>query len=884
MSLNFVKDHARTLFENGYHPVPIKPGYKYPYGIKGWQKANGVPESTIEKWEQKYPNWGVGILTCNTPAIDIDVLDPDIVQELAEFTSVRIGSMSFSHRVGQKPKLLIPCRFAGEPFRKVQSAAYEDFMGDVHRVEILGIGQQFVAHAVHPGTGQPYTWHAAPTTVPDGWRGLVDTPHDALPEISYEDAVAIVEHFESLAQREGWQLKSRDDGFGAQDNRSTGVTVEGAESDEEAREALALINMKPKVDRTTEELAEMLKLIDASAHDRWVKIGMALWHQYDGNPEGFQLWDEWSRSADNYDPDVMEVRWDSFKADTLTRPVTCAYVIKLAKEAFGKAKYARLDHWQTQLDAVEKGDLQALYEGVAPGIAADTLLDDRLREALAQALRKTYKRVTGSLLPVGEARSLVTPSPIKKAAPGSDAALEQFPWCEHWVYVNNGDRLFNVETKELVTVKAFNARYNRELLGGHPLNEEADASVFRPLVLASDVALNFVEIPCVSNTMYLPGSDRLFDFEGLPCANQWDQPRIAAEADYRPKGAAGAATFSDEERQALTVIQRHFEVLVPRPDDREIVLDFLAHRVQNPADKCIWGLILQGVGGDGKTFVHRLMSEVLGVSNVRAINAFELEDKFTGWSEGAQMVFIEEIKLHGHNRYDVINRLKPLIANQVISVRRMQTDSYQAPNVVDYIAFTNFKDGVPVNDEATRRRFFYTFSSLQTKRQLDRFKEANPGYFDALYGALEVGAVIARWWLLNREISDRFAARGVAPPSRAMAEVMRMSKSDELCILEEWLDDRRSVCGDLPVWVALKDAVNHLVGRGCTVKAQYVGRLLVEAGYRNAGRHRLGPLVEGVDNRSSIYVHVDAEGLDDDRALAELIRMDIENSAEEEFA
>lgn len=838
MTDHYLTDRLRALFDAGYHPIPIAPGTKYPKGIRGWQKANGVKPETIDKWLTEYPDWGVGILTCNTPAIDIDVLDADIAAELLEYAGDLIGHCPPLHRIGSPPKALIPCRFDGEPFRKVQSAAFEDAFGVRHRLEVLGVGQQFVAYATHPGTGEPYRW-VDPT---DNDRHPANLPHDQLPMLSYADAVQIVEHFEHIAAREGWGLVSRDDSFGAQGRERQ--QLEGADdaSREEIENAMALDALRPKVDKTAAELAEMLTLIDATAHDRWVKVGMALWHQFDGDPEGFAVWDTWSQTADNYQPDVMRARWDSFRAGTYTAPVTCAYVIKLWNDERQRLKYQRLDHWMKELDAIPAGDRETLRDTVAPAIAKDTLIDDILREELAQKLCRTYKRVTDTSLPIAKARELIAPPVVRTtAAPGSDRARELFPWCEGWVYVANGDRFFNLAGKDLITVRAFNARFNREITD-HPAIDRGDndAARYRPIVLASDIALNFVKVPCVSNVMYLPGADDLFEFEGSPCANLWRAPDIAAIVDSIAPGDAGLASFSDEEQAALTTILEHFAVIVPDNDDRRTVLDFLAHRVQNPAVKCIWGLVMQGVGGDGKTFVHRLMAAVLGAHNVRTLNAFELEDKFTGWSEGSQMVFIEEIKLHGHNRFDVINRLKPLIANQVVSVRRMQTDSYQAPNVVDYVAFTNFKDGIPITDEATRRRFFFTFSALQTPAQLERFKAARPDYFDRLYDALAVGAGIVRWWFMTRELAAEFNPLGVAPDSAARREVVELSKCEDLMALEDWLDNQREPDGSLPQWVTTAAAASVLAAAGLTVGDRQLGRLLGDLGYRYWARVRVG--------------------------------------------
>ncbi len=47
-------------------------------------------------------------------------------------------------------------------------------------------------------------------------------------------------------------------------------------------------------------------------HDDWKKIGMSL-HSCNASVVGFDLWDEWSKGADNYDPRAIKSAWRSFK-------------------------------------------------------------------------------------------------------------------------------------------------------------------------------------------------------------------------------------------------------------------------------------------------------------------------------------------------------------------------------------------------------------------------------------------------------------------------------------------------------------------------------------------------------------------------------------------
>ena len=64
----------------------------------------------------------------------------------------------------------------------------------------------------------------------------------------------------------------------------------------------------PDSDRMA-ELQDAMAYIPAGDYDTWVKVGMAL-HSL-GN-EGLSLWDVWSSTANNYDPQEIPKRWKSF--------------------------------------------------------------------------------------------------------------------------------------------------------------------------------------------------------------------------------------------------------------------------------------------------------------------------------------------------------------------------------------------------------------------------------------------------------------------------------------------------------------------------------------------------------------------------------------------
>jgi len=92
---------------------------------------------------------------------------------------------------------------------------------------------------------------------------------------------------------------------------------------------------EPRLGLSIEEMQTYLSYLDAGmGRDPWLRVGMALHHETDGDDTGFALWDEWSSEGHNYPgTEALRHQWESLKPAPGKRQVTMASVIKMAKEA-----------------------------------------------------------------------------------------------------------------------------------------------------------------------------------------------------------------------------------------------------------------------------------------------------------------------------------------------------------------------------------------------------------------------------------------------------------------------------------------------------------------------------------------------------------------------
>ena len=299
----FLKEHGHALVERGYEIVPIMKGKKAPM-LKGWQDIRATHDD-VDKWlGNGHADGGVGVLCRNTVAVDIDCLDAPLNHKLLQWLDENVGKSAI--RIGQKPKCILPFRVDGG-FSKIRSCEYEDELGSKHAVEVLAEGQQFVAFGIHPSTNEPYKWVRG--------KSIADISHSDLPTISKDQAEAFIAYFEELAkEQDGWELARK------------GMAPAEVDPDD-------LSMFRPCLDISTEDVRELLMSVDPDAHhDEWVRVGMALHHQYGGSDEGCMIWDEWSADGSKYREGECERRYATFDSKGRA-PITLASVKAMEKEA-----------------------------------------------------------------------------------------------------------------------------------------------------------------------------------------------------------------------------------------------------------------------------------------------------------------------------------------------------------------------------------------------------------------------------------------------------------------------------------------------------------------------------------------------------------------------
>ena len=122
--------------------------------------------------------------------------------------------------------------------------------------------------------------------------------------------------------------------------------------------------------------------------------------------------------------------------------------------------------------------------------------------------------------------------------------------------------------------------------------------------------------------------------------------------------------------------------------------------------RCMTGTawVLHGTQGTGKgVLMHHIISPLFGEHNVEAKRAEELESEFTGFFENKFVIFIDEIEVSSSQAQNrVTAKLKNLIVEPTISIRRMYQPAYAAKNYANLIFASNKNQPVEISDDDRR--------------------------------------------------------------------------------------------------------------------------------------------------------------------------------------
>jgi primase-polymerase (primpol)-like protein len=331
--------------------------------------------------------------------------------------------------------------------------------------------------------------------------------------------------------------------------------------------------------------------------------------------------------------------------------------------------------------------------------------------------------------------------------------IEHFRGC---VYVRKPHRIW-VPDGDLLKPDQFRAMYGGYLFAMDSENDKTVKNAWE--AFTESQALHWPKvIDSCFDPLQTPGG--LVDIDGVKCVN--------AFVPCKGKQVEGDIEFFLE----------HMERLLPRENDREILLSYAAALVQMQGHKFQWAPVLQGLPGNGKSLLFHCLAYAVGRRHTHWLDPKDIDSAFNAWIENHTLILCEEIRMAGDR--GMMDRLKTWITNPYGSVQGKGIDQRTARNCANFIFNSNYKDGALKTHLDRRLAILYT--DQQELKDLKRHGMTEQ-YFRDTFKRLESGGYAAvAHYLQHRPINVNVMGRAPVTSSTDEAKRVSMGAAEQFVI------------------------------------------------------------------------------------------------------
>ena len=530
-----------------------------------------------------------------------------------------------------------------------------------------------------------------------------------------------------------------------------------------------LLNYQP-LDVTDEEVNNCLQLYKAEGieYEDWVNVGRALYHQYEGDAQGYSLWHSWSElDVARFDEKEMKSKWKSFKKRLKgKKPLTFATVIEKASGLREKEATIHFEQIMDDEDDEHKVVDVDSYDVLRKRLSKTSLkvLPESKRQLLANQVYEDWGKSVG-ITRATIKRELM---PRKKEVIREDGECPE--WAYDWVYIETKGKYHNRVLNHGINKESFNLKFSGEI-------ECRDGEIS-----ASQLMCVTHRMKTVVDTMYWPNGDEFIYHQGKPMLNTYKNGLVAFDS----------LEGDDDGQKIVDMFLAHIKMTFNNDRERTIMLDWMCHITQYPGKRMNWALLLQGLQGCGKSYFGDVMQGVLGLDNAKKVSPTAITSNFSAWATGSILNIVEEIYVGGADKYTLMNKIKGYVRDNQIQIEEKGRDQRNVPNFASYLFFTNYKDALAITDE--ERCYCIIYGAIQTVEQLYRVlgsPEEAETYFSTLFeeSMRRIDAIAS--YLMNRTISPEFKHKGRAPLTEARSSMIGYSANPEVEHFHDLIDKFR---------------------------------------------------------------------------------------------
>ena len=468
----------------------------------------------------------------------------------------------------------------------------------------------------------------------------------------------------------------------------------------------------------------------------WFNIGQCLFDRYDGSDEGREKWEKFTRASTKSNPNKSTAldKWDGGAISPTD--------ITWRSLPFLADNHALSGYQQMMTHAKTEGEFESIKDKIRGHgwfVNADSKAQERT-EQLADDWRKARKSagVDSRLM---QKQAAIEALDVIAEQVAEHHGTMTIPWLDDIVLdetVVGSHKYYHLTKKVHFSAEGILGTYKPELLKLRKQLTKGKGALNFP-TLASGL------IKVCSKSQFNPlRTERVYvDQNGANVLNLYlGRPKPADR--FTPKGEELIKHFVD-----------HIHMLMDT-EEANTFLQMIGWLAQNFGQKLLWAPLIQSVEGAGKSVIGDiLINHVFGSANSGTVDPDALLSENNTWAVDGVFKVLEEVRISGHNRHEILNKLKPVVTNSMITHIEKYRVSQTVPNHTNLVAFTNFKDAIPAN--SGDRRWWIIYSRLQNKEQItEQTGLSLNDYFSPLYELKEAkspyGAELLKY-LLELDVS-----------------------------------------------------------------------------------------------------------------------------------
>jgi hypothetical protein len=288
-----------------------------------------------------------------------------------------------------------------------------------------------------------------------------------------------------------------------------------------------------------------------------------------------------------------------------------------------------------------------------------------------------------------QALAFVQPAQVSNLLPVLDFADPKDELFKKFVYLRAGDSFFNLESRSVISRKAFNATYRNLKCKSMHSKKLVEAGTWFDENRESKGGLS------AHNVTYAAGDELLYSIHDDTYINSWK--------DARPS----VSPHSSEDLVAPWL--KHCRKLIPDGASLNHTLNLMAFKVQRPSVKINHAVLHMGMEGCGKDTMWAPFIWAVCGPKLRNWGLMDNQTLMQTWGYQflSEILVLNELReVEALDRKSMANKLKPLVAAppEMVQINTKFNPPYPVPNRMFLIAFSN--DPVPISIDPNDRRWF----------------------------------------------------------------------------------------------------------------------------------------------------------------------------------